>query len=69
MFHNSDSFRECMLAFANVVWMEGGRTGRESERVGCPGAMNSGNLHHSSFSKGVRGGERKTSGGGNGYAW
>jgi len=23
---------------------EGGRTGRESERVGCPGATNSGNL-------------------------
>jgi len=27
-----------MLAFANVVRMEGGRTGRESERVGFTGA-------------------------------
>jgi len=55
--------------FGSIDPPEGGRTGRESERVGCPGATNSGNLYHSFFSKGVRGGERKTYGGENGYVW
>ena len=42
--------------------LEGGRSGRESERVGCPGARNSGNLYNSFFSKGVRGGKERDTG-------
>jgi len=59
-----------LTGFGSIDPPEGGGTGRGSERVGCPGATNSGNLYHSFFfSKEVGGGERKTYGGENGYVW
>ena len=72
LLHYSDSFRECMFALRVRFRLTHRRAGEPEGRVkewDAPGQRTVGIFIIHFFSKGVRGGERKTYGGENGYVW